>query len=150
SYAPSSSVYALLGARNAPDAGSRALVMGAPDDRAPFLRDEAEAVASMLPGAELYLAEAATRAVLAERGASCGLLHLATHGQFRQDHPMFSSIRLGDGYLTLYDLYEMRLPAKLAVLSGCGTALSAVGGGDEQIGLVRGLLHAGARSLMLS
>ena len=63
---------------------------------------------------------------------------------------MFSSIRLGDGYLTLYDLHQMRLPVELATISGCSTGLSVVTGGDELLGLVRGLLHAGARSLLLS
>ena len=63
---------------------------------------------------------------------------------------MFSAIRLADGYLTLHDLYEMRLPVELATLSGCSTGLSVVASGDEQLGLVRGLLHAGARSLLLS
>jgi CHAT domain-containing protein len=35
-------------------------------------------------------------------------------------------------------------------LSGCGTGLSVVVGGDEQLGLVRGLLYAGARAVLLS
>ena len=42
-----------------------------------------------------------------------GLLHIATHGVYRQDNPMFSGIRLGDGYLNLFDLYQMRLNASL-------------------------------------
>ena len=63
---------------------------------------------------------------------------------------MFSAIRLGDGYLTLYDLYDMSLPVDLLTLSGCSTGLSVVASGDEQLGLVRGLLNAGARSLVLT
>ena len=63
---------------------------------------------------------------------------------------MFSSIRLGDSYLSLYDLYHMNLPAELVVLSGCATGLNVVKTGDEQIGLVRGLLQAGAQSMILS
>ena len=63
---------------------------------------------------------------------------------------MFSAIRLGDGYLTLYDLNRFRLPAELVTLSGCSTGLNVVAKGDELLGLVRGLLHSGARSLLLS
>ena len=63
---------------------------------------------------------------------------------------MFSSIRLGDGPLSVYDLYELRLSAELVTLSGCGTGLSVVVGGDEQLGLVRGLLYAGARAVLLT
>jgi CHAT domain-containing protein len=78
------------------------------------------------------------------------VIHIGTHGRFRADNPMFSAIRLGDGYLTLYDLYRFRLPVELIALSGCSTGLNVVAKGDELLGLVRGLLHAGARSLMLS
>ncbi len=63
---------------------------------------------------------------------------------------MFSGVRLGDGYLSLYDLYSFRLPVDLLTLSGCATGLNVVAAGDELIGLARGLLYAGARTLLLS
>ena len=63
---------------------------------------------------------------------------------------MFSGIRLGDGYLNLYDLYQIRLPAKLVTLSGCATGMNFVSAGDELLGLQRGLFCAGASSLLLS
>jgi CHAT domain-containing protein len=77
-------------------------------------------------------------------------LHIATHGTYRQDNPMFSGIKLGDGYLNLYDLYQMRLGAKLVTLSGCATGMNFVAAGDELLGLQRGLFCAGATSLVLS
>jgi CHAT domain-containing protein len=63
---------------------------------------------------------------------------------------MFSSIRLGDAYLSVYDLYRMRLPVDLLTMSGCATGLSVVAAGDEILGLSRGLLYAGAKSLLLT
>jgi len=63
---------------------------------------------------------------------------------------MFSSIRMGSSYLSLYDLYQLRLPVKLVTLSGCATGLNVVAAGDELIGLARGLFQAGAQSLLLS
>lgn len=63
---------------------------------------------------------------------------------------MFSAIRLADSHLSLYDLYHMDLPVDLLTLSGCVTGLDFVAEGDELIGLSRGLLYAGARSLLLS
>lgn len=63
---------------------------------------------------------------------------------------MFSAIRLGDGYLNLYDLYQLRLNAKLVTLSGCATGMNFVAAGDELLGLQRGLFYAGATSLLLS
>jgi CHAT domain-containing protein len=88
--------------------------------------------------------------LLREKGPEAGLLHIATHGLYRQDNPMFSGIKLGDGYLNLYDLYQMRLNAKLVTLSGCATGMNFVAAGDELLGLQRGLFCAGAATLLLS
>lgn len=63
---------------------------------------------------------------------------------------MFSSIRLGESQLSLYDIYHLQLPAELVVLSGCATGLNVVTPGDELMGLVRGLFQSGAQSLVLS
>ena len=63
---------------------------------------------------------------------------------------MFSGIKLGDSYLSLYDLYQLKLPAELVALSGCSTGLHVVAAGDELLGLARGLLHAGAETSMLT
>ena len=63
---------------------------------------------------------------------------------------MFSSIRLGRSQLSLFDLYQFQFDAELITLSGCGTGMNVVIGGDELIGLVRGLLYAGAQTLMVS
>jgi CHAT domain-containing protein len=92
----------------------------------------------------------ATAQELQTRGEHSRFIHVATHGFFRRDNPMFSSIRLGDGPLSVYDLYQFRLSAELVALSGCGTGLSVVVGGDEQLGLVRGLLYAGAHAVLLT
>ena len=124
--------------------------MGVPDASTPFIVDEVQAVASVLPDPQVFLGAEATAGQLQSHGAESRFVHIATHGMFRRDNPMFSSIRLGDGPLSVYDLYELRLSAELVTLSGCGTGLSVVVGGDEQLGLVRGLLYAGARAVLLT
>jgi CHAT domain-containing protein len=63
---------------------------------------------------------------------------------------MFSSIRLGSGPFNVIDLYQLRLSAELVTLSGCSTGLNAIVGGDELLGLVRGLLYAGAGAVLLT
>ncbi len=149
SYAPSASVFALCCAREtAPGRG--ALILGIPDRLTPNIQAEVEAVAATLPGSELLLGEAATEERLRAAGAGARLVHIATHGFFRQDNPMFSAIQLGGSRLTLFDLYQLELGAELVVLSGCGTGLNVVESGDELIGLTRGLLYAGARSAMVT
>jgi CHAT domain-containing protein len=149
SYAPSATVFSLCQEKSASTSTS-SLVFGIPDERAPQILDEVTSVAALLPHSSLHLAEQATSSLLREKGPISGLLHIATHGVYRQDNPMFSGIRLGDGYLNLYDLYQMRLNAKLVTLSGCATGMNFVAAGDELLGLQRGLFCAGATTLLLS
>ncbi|MGB2621095.1 MAG: CHAT domain-containing tetratricopeptide repeat protein [Candidatus Acidiferrum sp.] len=149
SYAPSASVFALC--QEKPSSKMAAsLVMGIPDERAPHILDEVQSVAAILPQSELFLGDQATTEILKKKGSHSALLHIATHGTYRQDNPMFSGIRLGDGYLNLYDLYQMRFSARHVTLSGCATGMNFVAAGDELLGLQRGLFCAGAASLLLS
>jgi tetratricopeptide (TPR) repeat protein len=148
SYAPSASVFRLCSMRPArPTAG--ALILAVPDDYNPGLAAEAGVVASAMPGARVLLGDQATPDALRQWGGGAGLIHVAAHGFFRRDNPMFSAIQLGGASrLTVLDLYELDLASELVVLSGCGTGLGGVEGGDEQIGLVRGLLYAGAQTVV--
>jgi CHAT domain-containing protein len=149
SYAPSASVFVLC-QEKVPVTTGKALVLAVPDERAPFIQDEARNVAAALGGARLFMGEEATEQQLRAYGPESQFIHIATHGYFRQDNPMFSSIRLGSSLLSLFDIYQLRLNAELVTLSGCGTGMNVVIGGDELIGLVRGLLFAGAQTLMVS
>jgi CHAT domain-containing protein len=149
SYAPSASVYAVCQNKDAHREGC-ALVIGIRVDMAPSIEDEAKTVSSLLPNSKLLLGAEATEDALRKLGPGCRSLHIATHGYFRQDNPMFSSIRLGTSYLSVYDIYQLKLPAELVVLSGCATGLNVVSPGDELLGLARGFLQAGTQSLVLS
>lgn len=149
SYAPSATVFSLC-QHKAASAAPASLVLGIADERAPQILDEVRSVSSLLPCSSLHLGEHATSSLLREKGPETGLLHIATHGVYRQDNPMFSGIRLGDGYLNLYDLYQMKLNARLVALSGCATGMNFVAAGDELLGLQRGLFCAGATTLLLS
>jgi CHAT domain-containing protein/tetratricopeptide (TPR) repeat protein len=149
SYAPSATVFSLCQEKSASESMGT-LVLGIADERAPLILEEVRSVAALLPQSSLHVGDQATSSLLREKGPQSGLLHIATHGVYRQDNPMFSGIRLGDGYLNLYDLYQMRLNAKLVTLSGCATGMNFVAAGDELLGLQRGLFCAGATTLLLS
>ena len=149
SYAPSLGVYSVA-ANVAVNNSGPALLLGIPDERAPLIEDEIRSLASIWPSTKTYLGPEATDSVLKSEGSKSRLVHIATHGHFRQDSPLFSSIRLGNSFLSLYDLYQMRLPAQLVTLSGCATGMNVVAAGDELIGLARGLFQAGAQSLLLT
>lgn len=149
SYSPSASIFALCQARTANSSGG-SLIFGIPDPQAPAILDEVQALSNILDRSELFVGQNASEEILRSKGPASRRIHIATHGRFRQDNPMFSAIRLGDSFLSLFDLYQLRLPVELITLSGCSTGLNVVAAGDELVGLARGLLHAGAQSLILS
>jgi tetratricopeptide (TPR) repeat protein len=150
SYAPSAGVLLLCNRASRRPAAARSLVLGVPDPQVPNILSEVQQVSALLPNSELFVGKSASQEILRQKGPSCAFIHIATHARFRQDNPLFSGIRLGASYLTLLDLCQMNLAAQLIVVSGCATGMSVVAGGDEPLGLVRGFLSAGARSLVLS
>ena len=110
---------------------------------------EVRAVAERLEPAHVLVGPEATAAALREQGEGSRVIHLAARAEFRSDNPMFSTVHLADGSLSLFDLYALKLGSELMVLSGCGRDSEAPSDGDDWLGLARGLLYAGARSLLL-
>lgn len=149
SYAPSATVFSQCQQKPTKRIES-SLVMGIPDQAAPLIEVEVKAVAGIVPNPTLYIGPSATVQVLREEGPKNQLIHISTHGIFRKDNPMFSSIKLGDGPLTLYDLYQLRFDSTLVTLSGCSTGMNVIAPGDELLGIQRGLFSAGASSMVLS
>ena len=76
--------------------------------------------------------------------------HIACHARFEFENPMFSSLRLSDGDLTVYDMEQMRRVPQLVVLSACDSGFSDSHPGEELMGLSAALLSMGARSLVAS
>jgi CHAT domain-containing protein len=112
--------------------------------------DEARAVAASL-GGHCYLEGEATITRLVEQAPGSPIIHLATHGKSRLDTPNFSYVQLADGQLNAIDAFSLNLDrCELVTLSGCETGLALSGGGDEQLGLGRAFLAAGAASLVMS
>jgi len=159
-YLPASSILMHLGAKedemNISAASSEestrpALVFGYSENGyLQRVQDEARTIASLLKG-NCYLEGEATIARLIEQAPDTSIIHLATHGQSRLEAPNFSYVRLADGLLNAIDAFNLDLNAcELVTLSGCETGLALSGGGDEQLGLGRAFLAAGAKSLVMS
>ncbi len=78
------------------------------------------------------------------------VLHFATHGIFRSEHPLFSGLRLHDGWLTAHDVTRLNLYNRLVVLSACESGRTQLAAGDEALGLPHAFLGAGARAVIAS
>ncbi len=116
----------------------------------PIALAEAKDIAGLLDG-RCYLEQEATIARLNAEASGSPIIHIATHGQSRMDKPNFSFVRLADGQLNAIDAFSLPLKGcQLVTLSGCETGLALSGGGDEQLGLGRAFLAAGADSLVMS
>ena len=135
---------------NSADHDGTSLVLGVPDEAAPFIEAECREAGRLLPDATLIIGDKVTAGALRKHGSRARYIHIATHGDFRGDNPMFSSLKLGKSRLTLLDLAGMNLSAEMVSLSGCSTGMNVVVGGDELVGLLRGFLSAGARSVLVS
>lgn len=153
SYAPSATVFALCHQRNLRQSGV-ALAVGVADERIPAVLHEVKRVSSRLQRqafqVQTLVGEAATLTRLTEQTAGCRLLHVACHGLFRGDNPMFSALRLHDGWLTAADVARLDLRDALVTLSACESGRSQVIGGDEILGLTYAFLSAGAATLLVS
>lgn len=149
SYLPAAGALELL--EKAPDlSNAHILAVGNPTGDLPAAAVEARLVARQY-GAEALTGAAATEAAVRERLPYANLLHLATHGNLSEDAPMQSSLSLAGGQqLTLHELMGIRLNAALVVLSACDTGRGAHTGGDDVLGLARGLIAGGARSAVVS
>lgn len=149
-YAPSASVWVGLREREPAQQSGRMLIVGVADEVAPLIEDEAQRLSEMIPGARLLLGKQATIAGVSPACADADLIHFACHARFDPEFPNASGLRIGDGWLTLRDLYQLRLRARLITLGACDSGRSSVQAGDELLGIYRALLAVGADAVLAS
>ena len=140
--------------RSASESGLDGLV------RLRFSRQEADQIAQVANRSLKALDFSANRAVAMDaRLADYRIVHFATHGLINNQHPDLSGIvlslvdeqgRTQNGFLRLYDIYNLKLNADLVVLSACQTALGKEIKGEGLVGLTRGFMYAGAPRVVAS
>ncbi len=111
---------------------------------------EASGVAAVYPGATVLTGKEATAAAVMHALDGATVAHLACHGRFRSDSPLFSSLELADGPLSGYELQRLRRAPELIVLSACDLAVSETRPGDELLGIAAALLGMGTRTVIAS
>jgi CHAT domain-containing protein len=130
--------------------------------RLPFSWREAEVITALMPADRAFMAtgfEATREAATSKRLGEYRIVHFATHGVLNARRPELSGVVLSlvdragrsqDGFLRLHDVYNLKLAADLVVLSGCQTALGRDLRGEGVIGLTRGFMYAGVRTVVAS
>jgi CHAT domain-containing protein/Tfp pilus assembly protein PilF len=159
-YSPSSSVLQFCFEKRKP-VKEAVLVFGNPDyedklPQLPFAELEAKKIKNLFPKAFVYIGSQATETMSKTRSSGMNIVHFATHAEFNEHVPIFSSIRLArdgneDGLLEMHEIFGLDLAdAGLVTLSGCETAISDISKGDELIGLPRAFIYAGTPSVLAS
>jgi CHAT domain-containing protein/tetratricopeptide (TPR) repeat protein len=130
--------------------------------RLPFTRHEAEQILAVAPsGANFKAMDFRANLAVATSGelSKYRYVHFATHGYADTSRGGLSAIVLSmideqgnpqDGFLRTHDIYNLKLPAELVVLSACETGLGKEVKGEGLEGLTRGFMYAGARRVVVS
>ncbi len=126
----------------------KVVLVGGPHLR--HVRAEIDAVGALYPGATVLSGRAALAGSVLDALDGATVAHLACHGRFRADSPLFSSLELADGTLNAYELQALRRAPELIVLSACDLAVSGTHAGDELLGFAAALLDMGTRSIIAS
>lgn len=111
---------------------------------------EVPAVAAEDPGAAVLDGDRATVAASLAALDGAALAHVAAHGHFREDSPLFSSLTLADGPLLVHDLQRLERPPHRVVLSACESGVMAPVGDQELLGLAAALLSMGTAGVVSS
>jgi CHAT domain-containing protein len=99
-------------------------------------------------GAAVATGDRATSARCLQLLGSSHVAHIACHGTFRADNPLFSTLRLADGPVNVYDLERSAGMARTVVLSACSAGASTAMQGDTLLGLAGALMAFGASSII--
>jgi len=143
--APSLTSWALAHGRVAESNRSALIVSGPGLDHADR---EVELILAATPNAIALRSKASSIEGVLAQMEDVGVAHFACHGSFREDNPLFSSLRLADGDLTIYDLEQCeRLPHTI-VMSACNAGQNAVLRGGALLGMTSALIQLGVSSVI--
>jgi len=147
SIAPSAALW--RAAANRTESGnSRVLLVSGPGLE--HAETEVRALAAIHPDATVLTGEQAAADAVLDSMDAAALVHIAAHGDFRADQPMFSSVLTSTGPLTMYDIERLGVGPALLVLSACQAGRTAPLAGGDVLGLATALFRAGGSCLISS
>ena len=135
-------------AAKAEPSSSRAVFVAGPG--LPTGGGEVVSVAALRPSATTLVGASSTVDSVRSALDGAGLAHIAAHGTFRSESPMFSSLQLADGPLTVDDIHRLSQPPHRIVLPACRSGVVAAIGGQDVIGFASALLTQGTAGVVAS
>jgi CHAT domain-containing protein/tetratricopeptide (TPR) repeat protein len=152
SLAPSATFWArtatAAGARPATGGSASVALVAGPG--LPGAVDEVAALGHLYGSAQRIMPPASTSGTVASALAGADLAHLACHGMLRSDNPMFSSLMLSDGPMTVQEIYARGLAPRRLILASCESGSQTSYAGDEVLGFVGALLARGTLGILAS
>jgi len=149
SYAPSA-LSLRFSLEKARDAFDSALVVGVGGEAFPPVDGEVQEVSGGFQTAKVLTGSDASTSSIREFGNDFDVIHIASRGAWRGNRPLFPGIRMIDSWLSIIDAFELELNASLVTLSGYEVIGDSADESNEIEGIVRGLLYAGAPSVLTS
>ena len=121
----------------------------------PGTKKELSSISELYTSKTLKYEEESTEEFLKKEANNYNIIHLATHGNFNSEQPLYSFLLFApteneDGQLAVHEVFGLNLNARLVTLSACQTGLGDISQGDELVGLSRGFLYAGASAIIVS
>ncbi|MEM6261858.1 MAG: tetratricopeptide repeat protein [Bacteroidota bacterium] len=135
------------------DTSNYALLVNSPQ---PLANNQSEiAEIQQLLGGETLKGSEATKQRFKEEAHEHQVLHFAMHAQLNDQEPMYSGMWFaGDSssneLLRAYEIYEMEVPAELAVLSACNSGNGKLLRGEGIMSLAHAFRFAGCKSITMS
>lgn len=123
----------------------------------PGANEEVRSISRFI-NADTFTNQFAQEQTFKDKAANYDVLHLAMHTIINDSLPMFSKLVFTkpesgfseDGYLNTYEIYNMKLNARLAVLSACETGTGKLQKGEGVMSMARGFIFAGCPSIVMT
>ena len=154
-YSPSLSAF-LIGKTRASGVGDRAVAFSIGNVKSgnfsplPNTKEEVKAISGILNDCKVIQEKDFTSRCVSEYMNGRDIVHFATHGDLNPDSPKESGLITSDGKLVIDDILRLKMRARLVVLSACSTNLGRLFPGEDQVGITRAFMYAGAPSIVSS
>lgn len=122
----------------------------------PYAFEEANLVADFFNG-KIYTGKSASKAKFKKSAGKYDVLHLTMHTIIDNKNPLYSKLaftanpsKKDDGFLNTFELFNLRLNARMAVLSACNSGVGQIHKGEGMMSLARGFYYAGCPSVVMT